>query len=249
MVEDSHEDRGRGRTWRVATPLVFALVGALFLVSGTNSDGTDLRGGRVTTMAGLVKSESERVAAQEAEAAAMRREVDRLAESVADKEVRRARDRAERLLPASGLTTVTGPGVTVTLSDAPPDVRDSSEQSINLLVVHQQDIQAVVNAMWRAGAEAITIQGQRIISTTGIKCAGSSVELQGIPYPQPYEITAIGDPARLSGELYSDLYVARYRAQSEQPDIAIGWDIETELQAIAPEYDGVVDLQYAEPAT
>ena len=59
------------------------------------------------------------------------------------------------------------------------------------VVVHQQDIQAVVNAMWRAGAEAVTIQGQRVISTTGIKCDGNLVSLHGVPYYPPYEI--VGD--------------------------------------------------------
>ena len=56
------------------------------------------------------------------------------------------------------------------LTDAPPSVAESSQQDPNRLVVHQQDIQAVVNALWKGGATAVTIQGQRVVSTTGIKC-------------------------------------------------------------------------------
>ena len=52
--------------------------------------------------------------------------------------------------------------------------------------MHQQDIQAVVNALWAGGAEAMTIQGQRVISTTGIKCVGNTVVLHGVPYSPPY---------------------------------------------------------------
>ena len=58
--------------------------------------------------------------------------------------------------------------------------------------MHQQDIQAVVNALWAGGAEAMTIQGQRVVSTTGIKCVGNVVILHGVPYSPPYRISAIG---------------------------------------------------------
>ena len=64
--------------------------------------------------------------------------------------------------------------MTVVLTDAPAEIAESSQQDPNRLVVHQQDIQAVVNAMWKAGATAVTIQGQRVVSTTGIKCIGNS---------------------------------------------------------------------------
>jgi uncharacterized protein YlxW (UPF0749 family) len=233
----------------VATPLVLGLSGALFLMSATSSDGTDLRSGRVTTMAGLVESESNRAEALQEEVAEMRAEVDALAGTVPDSAVRRARGAASALRPAAGLSPVTGEGITVTLSDAPREVRETSERDLRLLVVHQQDIQAVVNAMWRAGAQAITIQGQRIITTTGIKCAGSSVELQGIPYPQPYEITAIGDTAGLSAAMDSDPTIQRYRAQALLPDIAIGWSMAEERLVTAPAYEGAIGLDYAQPAT
>ena len=116
-----------------------------------------------------------------------------------DKTVQKERAKARGMRGAAGFTPVTGPGITVTMSDAPREVRESSDRPIQEFVVHQQDIQAVVNAMWDAGARAITIQGQRIISTTGIKCAGNSVELHGIPYPQPYVITGGRRPDRDAG--------------------------------------------------
>jgi uncharacterized protein YlxW (UPF0749 family) len=75
------------------------------------------------------------------------------------------------------------------------------------VIVHQQDIQAAVNALWRAGAEAVTVQGQRLISTTGIKCDGNSVSLQGLSYSPPYEIVGIGVPSELLTSLESDSYL------------------------------------------
>ncbi len=65
----------------------------------------------------------------------------------------------------AGLTPLSGPGLTVTLSDAPAEVINSSSQPIELMIVHQQDIQAVLNAMWKGGAEAVTVQGKRVVST------------------------------------------------------------------------------------
>ena len=124
---------------------------------------------------------------------------------------------------------------------------DAAAGDRRLLVVHQQDIQAVVNALLKGGAEAVTIQGQRVISTTGIKCEGSFVLLQGVPYPQPYVIEAIGDTSELVGAVADDGYLKVYREQSKDPDIAVGWDIDIDDEVSAPAYDGLLSLSYARP--
>ena len=135
----------------------------------------------------------------------------------------------------------------VTLSDAPEEVINSTTRDLNLLVVHQQDIQAVVNAMWKGGASAVTVQGQRIVSTTGIKCEGNAVQLQGVPYPQPYVIEAVGEQTRLLDAIENDDYLQIYREQAAIPDISVGWDLQPQAQVTAPAYDGLLDLTYAEP--
>jgi len=241
-------NRFRERGWRIATPLVFALSGALFLISAASSDGNDLRPGRVTTMASLVQSESNQVEDLQAEARSLSKQVDDLSAAVDDETVQRARAEARSKRAAAGFEPVTGPGITVTLADAPREVREESDRDVNLLVVHQQDIQAVVNAMWDAGARAVTIQGQRIISTTGIKCAGNSVELHGIPYPQPYVIEAVGNPTDLQDRLDADPFVAGYRRDAADPTIQIGWSMQEERSIDAPAYGGIQTLQYARPA-
>ncbi|HEY9562233.1 MAG TPA: DUF881 domain-containing protein [Nocardioides sp.] len=239
--------KSRGR-WRVGTPLVFAACGSLFLVSAVNSGGNDLRPGRVTDMASLVRSESANVEAKQERARRLNEEVDRLSAQVDDAQVRRTRAAARKLEGPAGFREVTGHALTVTLSDAPTELRSDAED-INRLVVHQQDIQAVVNAMWLAGAEAIMIQGQRIISTTGIKCAGNSVELQGIPYPQPFVVTAIGNPEAMQQNIDNDYDISLYRADAANPAIQIGWDMQVEESATAPAYEGLRDLSYATPLT
>lgn len=237
--------------WRIGTPVVVLLSGALFAVSGTNSQGTDLRPGRYTDLATLTQSASDDYEALQAESLRLKTEVDALTDAVDDARVRREQRLAEELRGPAGLEEVDGPGLTVVLSDAPEDALEEAvrnpdpELDLDRLVVHQQDIQAVVNALWAGGAGAVTIQGQRVVTTTGIKCSGSAVRLQGVPYPQPYTIQAVGDPALLQAALDSNLDVARYRADADRPDIGVGWSLEEESAIAAPAYTGLVDISLA----
>ncbi|MFC6286996.1 DUF881 domain-containing protein [Nocardioides sp. GCM10027113] len=233
--------------WRLGTPAVVLVCGALFVVSASNSEGTDLRPGRYTDLASLVEAESEQYAALEARVQQLDAEVEQLTETVDDTGVRRFQQRIEEIDDPAGLTPRSGPGVTVTLSDAPEDVINSSTRDLNLLIVHQQDIQAVVNAMWKGGATAVTIQGQRVVSTTGIKCQGNAVLLQGVPYPQPYVISAVGDQGELLEAIANDDYLEVYREQAAVPDISVGWEQEVEDWIQAPAFEGLLDLSYAEP--
>ena len=152
----------------------------------------------------------------------------------------------DALRDPAGLEEASGPAITVTLDDAPQDVIESSDQDANLLVVHQQDIQAVANALWAGGAEAMTIQGQRVISTTGIKCVGNTVVLHGIPYSPPYVITAVGDPSSMYTSLDENPYIQGYQTWVDRFDL--GWDVELEGEVELPAYEGTLDLDYARPA-
>ncbi len=259
MTEGSHASPGptdqtdgpatsRRRTpWRFVTPVAVLLCGALFAVSALNSNGTDLRPGRYTNLTDFVRTESREYDALRARVAELTEEVERLTGQVDDADVRRLRGQARSLEAPAGLVDVTGPGVTVVLSDAPPEIVESSSEDPRRLVVHQQDIQAVVNAMWAGGARAVTIQGQRVVSTTGIKCIGNSVQIQGVPYPQPYTISAVGDPTAIASAIASDDYLALYRNDAANPDIAVGWSESVETQLTAPAYNGLLDRTYAEP--
>jgi uncharacterized protein YlxW (UPF0749 family) len=232
-------------TWRLATPVVGVLSGALFVVSAHSSEGTDLRPGRYTDLASLVRGDAGQVAALNRRVADLNDEVTSLSSSVGNKQVAKVNRRADAVKRPAGLRQVSGPGVTVTLSDAPQSTSANTPDNLNLLLVHQQDIQAVVNTMWRGGAEAITIQGQRVVSTTGIRCIGNSVQLQGVPYSQPYVISAVGDVATLTDALSRDPYLQVYREDAEDPDINVGWDERVLAHVVAPAYDGLLGLSYA----
>ncbi|MCB0894274.1 MAG: DUF881 domain-containing protein [Nocardioides sp.] len=164
-----------------------------------------------------------------------------------DPEGQRHQRRIERLQDPAGQVPRTGPGVTVTLSDAPEEVISSTTHDLNFLVVHQQDIRSVVNAMWKAGAIAVTVQGQRVVSTAEITCEGNAVILQGMPYSQPYRVSAVGDQDSLLAAIDSDPDLKVYRQQAADPEISIGWDLQLEPSITAPAYEGQLDLNDGEP--
>jgi uncharacterized protein YlxW (UPF0749 family) len=229
--------------WRVATPVVGLLSGALFVVSAHNSQGTDLRPGRFTDLASMVRYDASQVNNLKKHVAQVQQQVTVLSGSVDNKRVRQLNQRAALMRGPAGLLPEIGPGVTVTLSDAPPGI--DSPYKTELLVVHQQDIQAVVNAMWKGGAQAVTINGQRVVTTTGIRCIGNSVQLQGVPYGQPYVISAVGDQASILSSIDRDPYLQVYREDAANPQIDVGWTLSTQDRVVAPAYDGLLGLQYA----
>jgi uncharacterized protein YlxW (UPF0749 family) len=244
----------RSPVWRLATPMVGLLVGGLFVVSAHSSEGTDLRPGRYTDLASLVRGDAARYDTLRQRVSDLNSQIHLLSGSVDDKQVRKLRRQASQMKAPAGLMPASGAGVTVTLSDAPQGTDSDTPDTVdnpNLLLVHQQDIQAVVNAMWKGGASAVTIQGQRVVSTTGIRCIGNSVQLQGVPYSQPYVISAVGDPSALQAAIDEDPYLQVYREDAANPDINVGWEDVVESRISAPGYDGLFGLQYAHalPAT
>lgn len=223
---------------RVATVIVCVVAGFMMATSALASRGNDLRPDRTTELASLVQAEADRVDQLGRTASGLRAEVDALSargQGAGLPDLGAAAERADSV-------AVTGPAVTVVLTDAPASVQPAGVDP-DLLVVHQQDIQAVVNALWAAGAEAMTIQGQRVSSRTGIKCVGNTVVLHGVPYAPPYAIEAIGDADSLlaaindspSIQVYKQ-YVAAY---------GLGYAVDRVGEIEAPAFAGSVGLRFA----
>jgi uncharacterized protein YlxW (UPF0749 family) len=244
--EDDRPSR-RSLAWRLGTPLAFLGAGALLVTSAVNSAGTDLRPGQYADLADLAEQETDRVEALQDRVADLDAEVESLSQGLDSAATDEVRDQIEELSVSAGATAMTGPGLTVTLDDAPEAIRDTaSEEQQRETIVHQQDIQAVVNAMWAGGAEAMTIQGQRVVSTTGIKCVGNTVLLHGVVYSPPYVISAIGDADAMEDSLDDSPYVAAYLDDVEE--WKLGWDVDLEGDLEAPAYAGTENLQYARSA-
>jgi uncharacterized protein YlxW (UPF0749 family) len=229
--------------WRAASPVAVAVAGLLFVTSAINANGTDLRGGRFNDLASLVQERSSEVNSLRAQAVALQAGIDKLAGQVSDQRVARLQRQLARMQPQVGLTRVSGPGLSVTLNDAPRNQVIPPAIGPNALVVHQQDIQAVVNALWAGGAEAMSLQGQRVIATTGIKCVGNTVVLHGVPYSPPYRIVAIGDHQSMEAGLDASDYIDNYKLYVVR--FGLGYSVVPLAHVELPAYAESPDLNYA----
>jgi uncharacterized protein YlxW (UPF0749 family) len=99
----------------------------------------------------------------------------------------------------AGLTEVQGPGITVTLRDSTKPLPPQADpRAAN---IHDGDVLQVVNVLWHAGAEAISVNKHRIVSRSSFTCVGLVILVDGSPIASPVVIQAIGDPETLKGAL------------------------------------------------
>jgi uncharacterized protein YlxW (UPF0749 family) len=237
----------RGRpAWRVLVPLVCLAAGFGFAVSARESRGTDLRAPGTADLRDLVVAAEGRVHAADAELAGLQRQVDaatRLA-GHSDSAVARTQARTTPLLEPGGLTAVHGPGLLVTLNDAPESAATQGVDP-NQLVVHQDDMQAVVNALWAGGAEAMSIAGQRVIATSAVRCVGNTLLLNGDVYSPPFQVAAIGPARTMSAALNASPGVRLFEQAASY--YGLGYSLESTDDVQVPRYQGPLALRYARP--
>jgi len=236
--------------WRLGVPVVLAVAGLLFTVSAETARGTDLRGGENARLVDLIQGAQQRNDRSLLEVAALQKDIAGISAGLGqDADVAQAQRDARALELPAGLQALAGPGLSVTLDDAPPGAIDKSypglpEPTPDDLVVHQQDLQAVVNALWAGGADAIKLMDQRVISTSAVRCVGNVLILQDRVYSPPYVVTAIGDPARLRSALAGAKAVTEYLDYVEAYDL--GWRVDEHARVSMPAYAGSLEMQHAE---
>ena len=145
----------------------------------------------------------------------------------------------EQMEITAGLTDVEGPGVSVILEDSSSTNVTGDDADY---LIHDNDLLSVINELRSAGAEAISLNGERILATSEVRCTGAVVTVNGRRYAAPYVIFAIGDP----DTLYSALTM-----RNGVVDILSQWGITVRVtasdQLLIPAYSGTVDYQYAKP--
>ncbi len=233
---------------RGLTAAVFALAGLIFVTSANTAKGTNLRSdSSLLKLSDLIRERSEKNGELNDSAAAVRADIDALAQR--DDGSTKAEDaRLKALEKAAGTTKISGDAVSVTLDDAPPDATANPgypEPQPNDLVIHQQDLQAVVNALWQGGARGIQVMDQRLISTSAVRCVGNTLILQGRVYSPPYKVTAVGDPGKLKRALNDSTAIQNYLLYVKA--YGLGWKVDENEAVTLPGYSGTVDLHYAQP--
>ena len=238
--------RPQSRLWRALAPAVFGLAGLLFATSFQAARGTDLRSDR--GLPGLIDTANRDVAAKSSTIEKLQNELDALTAAAApsDGRIVPLTGTINLLAPHVGTRAVQGPALTVALTDSnrsmanlPPSIRPDD------LVVHQQDVQAVVNALWRGGAEAMMIQDQRVIATSAVRCVGNTLILQGRVYSPPFVVIGVGDQADMERELARDDYLRGFQAAVEF--FGLGYEQVRLDQVTLPGYDGPLNIDSATP--
>jgi uncharacterized protein YlxW (UPF0749 family) len=233
--------------WAVLVPVVALAAGLLFATSERTAQGTDLRGGEVIQLSGLIEQRNAAVARQQAQLADLQRQVQQLTQQAASRDVAVAAAQAsgDAGATSAGLVALTGPGVEITLDDAPsrPDGTLPADARPDDLVIHQSDVQAVVNAVWAAGADGVAVMDQRLVATSAVRCVGNVLLLQGRTYSPPFVVTAIGDAAAIRAQLAASPQVAVF--QQAVDDFGLTFSVRERPQVTVPAYNGLLELKYA----
>ena len=246
--------RNKPWVWQV-TALGFVLGGLLALSLKTQDQirQAQLPTMRVSGLATAYTNLRDTVGEQKKEIADLRANLTKYQKAAAD-ESGNARLLEADLRKANilaGLVAVTGPGIIVKLSDSknrPPQTPDippeSYQEMLKQFIIHDQDIQAVLNELKAAGAEAISINDQRVIATTAVRCVGPTVLVNNIATSVPVTIKAVGDPDTLmSGLTFAGGVKDAYNIDPKM------FSIDKAKTMTLPAYAGSTVVRFAMPAS
>ena len=143
----------------------------------------------------------------------------------------------------AGLVALQGPGVAVTLDDSniglhPPDA------DLDLYIVHEYDLRDVVNLLWLGGAEAVAVNGERIVASTSVYCVGSTIMVNDTRLSPPYVVRAIGDPAALYAVAMDPAYLEWFRQRVQQQGLKL--TVDWRKAVVLPAYRGSFAFDYTQ---
>ena len=228
----------------VAVVVVCAVVGFLVAIQlksvKLNTAVDDTSASRLETLQSLYNEALDKNEGLEQQLAQAQQELAAYREQAAagDETGEALKTEIEHLQVAAGMTDVTGPGVTVVMEDSSQTNVTGDEADY---LIHDSDIMSVINELRSAGAEAISLNGERIMATSEIRCTGAVVTVNGRRYAAPYVIFAIGDPTTLYNAL---------TMRNGVVDVLGQWGISVKVttsdQLLITKYNGTIDYQYAQ---
>lgn len=198
----------------------------------------NIRQQRTEELSVLLQTAEQERDALRTEVASLREQITYMMEGQDKLDVLQAELQKARIL--AGLTEVEGPGVSVEMNDSTRPAQPG--QDPNVFLIHDDDVQKVVNALFAAGAEAISVNGHRLVTTSEIICAGNVIIVNGARIAPPIKILAIGNPETLEAGL---------KMRGGVVDSLVLWGIEVKVKieekVTLPAYSGPLNLQYATP--
>jgi len=198
-------------TSKIAAIVAFAAAGFLLAASTLTANGSDIRVERPAQLRDLVQNEANKIDKLENNLIDIQSEIENITNGTARSEIQSTQVKIEQLSPVAGFTSMVGPGLVITLNDAPQvdlSIPENERPDVNDLLIHQEDVQSVVNALWAGGAQGVSLMGKRVIATSAVKCVGNTLLLHGKVYSPPFRIEAVGDVTKLTKSLSDDVNVA-----------------------------------------
>jgi uncharacterized protein YlxW (UPF0749 family) len=243
-------DKPRRSAWRFGVPVVCLLAGLLLAATHGVSGGGEIRRSDAPRLVDLVREAQKSVNRLTSERDSLVKSVDNHhgGSPSADAALTAITNRSDKLAVDAGMDPLRGPGLVVTLNDAQRDAegRFPRDASPDDLVVHQQDIEGVLDALWSAGAEGIQMQDQRIIGTSAPRCVGNTLLLNGRTYSPPYIVTAIGDAGAMQAALAASPLVTLYKQYVVR--FGLGYTEQPRPQIDLVGHSEPVRMKFAKPA-
>lgn len=230
------------RRGRVGVALVMVLCGVLFATTARLSDGSSIRD-ESSDVAGVLEARGRTIEELTEQNASKRAEIESLRSAGQESSTSA---RLTQVADSVGLSEVSGPALRITLTDAPGSALSSVPGTEpDDLVVHQQDLESYINALWAGGAEAMMLQDQRVINGSAFRCAGNTLLLEGRVYSPPFVITVIGPIEEMSAALDASPGVEVYREWVDH--VGLGEKVETLETTTLPGFVGplTVDAEVA----
>lgn len=233
--------------WQVLTPLIALIAGSLFAVSSQTARGSDLRSDR-EEITQVIYDRAHTIHMLDEQRKQLLAQVEALSAGAAqsNEAVAAIEQQVADAAAYAGLTAITGPGMQVTLTDAPlgPNGELPAGARPDDVIIHQSDVQGILNAMWSADVDGIMIQGHRIIGTSAVRCVGNTLLLRGKTYSPPFVIVAIGDQDAIEQALLDAPGVGAFLSAVDA--FGLGYDVELIDAVTLPAYDGPLGITHAE---
>lgn len=238
----------RNNSWVTSVTVMALVLGALLAISlktQQNIRSASLPSNRFSGLAAAYRDQQEQIKMANQEISKLRERATQYENEMASasEKARLLNQSLQEAKFLAGITPVQGPGIEVVLADSKKRPPVNSPIDIENYIIHDSDLQRVVNELHAAGAEAVAINGQRIIANTAIRCVGPTVQVNGIALSSPYVIIAIGDPNTLANALNLPQGVLT-DIQAIDPDMV---KIVKKNEILIPAYTGSLVFRYAKP--
>ncbi|MGH9024162.1 MAG: DUF881 domain-containing protein [Acidimicrobiia bacterium] len=230
--------------------MVAGCAAALLLSIAALATGAAQRSGGIARparvgLARIVSAEKERLASINTRLTSLEARLSRLEQLDVRSEAGSLDARLAAARRAMGLVPATGRGISIALDDAPD--ASTTEGDPNNYVVHSEDVQAVANGLWGAGAEAVSVNSQRVTTTSALLCVGNTLLVNGTVQSPPYRFLAVGGGTSLESRFISDALVARVRETFDRYGLV--FSMARLEDATVPAYDATPVRHHADPQT